>query len=308
MKKFAKKESTREQIQRRVTEKILEKLKAGIVPWQSPYLVGRHDAATAPRNFFSKRAYRGVNALLLENPACPFYVTFKQAEALGGNIKKGAHGEIVVFWKPTKYTDAKTGEEKDGLILRYSTVFNLTQTEGIEWEAPHKETKRTKVEQVKEAEELVEKYTDRPKIVNKEDGRAYYSPIMDYINMPKQSLIKSDAEYYSTLFHELAHSTGHSSRLNRKGISDTGKGKTHEGYALEELVAEITATYAMNEVGMKQTVDNSAAYIQHWLQALNNDHSLIMSAASAASKAFKYMIGEKEEVEETENVDEKQIA
>jgi antirestriction protein ArdC len=268
-----------------VTNKILEKLKAGVVAWQSPYLCREH----GPRNFESGRLYTGVNQILLADPDCPYYLTFNQIQKYGGKIIKGTHSEVAVFWKILQYGKQKENgetEESKVPLLRFYTVFNLKNVEGIDWKKADKFPERSQVEKNDAAEELILQYTDRPEIRNVAEHVAYYSPIMDYINMPRREHIRTDADYYATLFHELAHSTGHSTRLNRKLSGRTGS----KDYSKEELIAEITTTFVMNHLGMKQTFDNNVSYLHSWLRALNNDPSMIIQAASAADKAFNYML------------------
>ena len=173
-------------------------------------------------------------------------------------------------------------------MLRYYSVFHVDQCDGIT--APATEPKPT--QNSPEAESIVSEYLHRSgvELIQKISDEAYYSPSRDCVVLPMPDQFKSTAEYYSTLLHELAHSTGHQSRLNRlRATAHFG----NESYSKEELVAEITAAALMNHTGLetKGTFQNSAAYIQSWLSALRNDKRLIVAASGAASKAFDYIVG-----------------
>lgn len=275
-----------------VTDRLIEEMEKGIIPWSKPW----HGTSSCISHTTGK-PYSLVNQFVLGIPG--EYITFNQCKAEGGSIKKGAKGKPVVFWKQTKITekDSETGEEKEKLIplLKYYTVFHINDCEGIEpkWNV---EEDRPNANPIEEAEAIVTAYQDREQLrIDRTDisDRAYYSPSRDYICVPTIEQFTETAEYYSTLFHEMTHSTGHTSRLNRFTGKAANAAFGSEEYSKEELIAEIGAASLVNHCGIenKSSFRNSAAYLQGWLRALKNDPSLIISAAGKAEKAYEYIIG-----------------
>lgn len=275
-----------------VTDRLIEEMEKGIIPWSKPW----HGTSSCISHTTGK-PYSLVNQFVLGIPG--EYITFNQCKAEGGSVKKGAKGKPVVFWKQTKITekDSETGEEKEKLIplLKYYTVFHINDCEGIKpkWNV---EEDRPHANPIEEAEAIVTAYQDREQLrIDRTDisDRAYYSPSRDFICVPTIEQFTETAEYYSTLFHEMTHSTGHTSRLNRF----TGKAACaafgSEEYSKEELIAEIGAASLVNHCGIenKSSFRNSAAYLQGWLRALKNDPTLIIAAAGKAEKAYEYIIG-----------------
>jgi antirestriction protein ArdC len=172
-------------------------------------------------------------------------------------------------------------------MLRYYTVFNLEQTTGIETPMElHKQT----FQPIERCEALVTSMPQRPTLHHGEP-RAYYRPSVDAINMPRPELFDSPEEYYSTLFHELTHSTGHARRLNRPTLTDLCPfGSTN--YSKEELVAEMGAAFLCGICGIEnRTVDNSAAYIASWLRVLKHDKQMVILAAAQAQRAADFIQG-----------------
>lgn len=263
-----------------VTQKIIEKLDHGVIPWRRPW-----NAPTA-RNWQSGKEYSGINRLLL---GCGEYVTFKQCAEAGGKIKKGEKSHIAVFFKWYEKEDDQTGEAEKWPVLRYYNVFEISQCEGLETKSP--DFKPLDFDPIEAAEDILAAYKDKPQIRH-EEPRAYYVPALDYVNMPRKERFKSVEEYYSTLFHELTHSTGHAKRLNRKGGSRFGSA----AYSREELVAEIGAAMLCGVAHIDNaTLDNSAAYIDSWRRALKADCHLIVTAAQQAQKAANYIRGIQED-------------
>jgi len=224
----------------KIAAMILEQLDKGVCPWTKTWHV------LVPQSV-SGRPYRGINALILGmlNYEVPRYLTFNKAKEMGGMVKKGEHGYPVILWKPTKGVE----KDKDGnpilddegkpkvkvfMTMRGYTVFNVAQCEGLPEEV-YKWNGEKAHEPIKEAEEIWEKYEDKPETVFTNGDRAFYSPSSDEISVPKIGLFDSPEEFYATLFHEGIHSTGHKSRLNRQ----FGDGFGTEQYSKEELVAEI---------------------------------------------------------------------
>jgi antirestriction protein ArdC len=280
-----------------VTNQIVAMLEQGVVPWRSPIL-GRSTAGH-PQNLESAKPYRGVNVFLLAFTAfakgygSSYWLTFNQAKTHGGSIKKGEKSSMVVFWKQLEATDEKTGEKKQVPLLRYYNVFNVEQCDGIG--APDADPfMPTDFKPIEAAEAIANAYAGGPRI---EHGgqRAFYRPMTDSVQMPERVRFTSSEEYYSTLFHELAHSTGHSTRLNR-GLDSDPQPFGSPDYGKEELVAEMASAFLCGHVGINPAVvENQAAYVQGWLKQLKNDKKLIISAAGAAQKAADLIRGERKE-------------
>ena len=272
-----------------VTERIIAELEKGVIPWEKPWTGVRSGAY----NRVSKRPYSLLNQMLLKHTG--EYATYKQWQDLGGQVKKGEKSEIVVFWKifETEETNKDTGEKETKKIplLRYYNVFHISQVEGVEPLKP--EQLNDEVEPIEEADKIITDYITREHIEFTEcrSNEAYYSPSSDRVVVPMKEQYKVINEYYSTTFHELTHSTGHKSRLNRL---ETGAVAAFGGteYSKEELVAEIGSASLMNPLGIEtvKTFRNSAAYIQSWLQVLRNDNKFIVSASSKAEKEVNYIL------------------
>jgi antirestriction protein ArdC len=271
-----------------ITEKIISKLEAGFIPWQKPW----HQQGQA-KNYMTKRAYNGINALLL-NFQCvenPYYLTFLQAQQLGGRVKKGAKSEMVVLWNYIKDENEKEGEEgKTKAYLKYHNVFNVAVIEGIDFVFP-KQAQKPSLDKLVACEEIINNFNNGP-TTRFGGSRACYSPWADIVSMPEIKYFSSPEFYYSVFFHELTHSTGHAARLNRKGIA-TYNAFGSKQYSKEELVAELGAAFLCNVTGIvNHTIDNSAAYIQSWLKKLKSDKKFIVEASSQAFKATQHILGE----------------
>lgn len=259
-----------------ITARILESLSSGVAPWRKPW------RSEAPKNLVSGKEYRGVNVFLLQASAfeSSYWLTFKQAKDLGGIIKRGERGCPVVFWKVTEKEESN-GKISKGFLLRYFTVFNVEQTAGIE--APE-DTTYNLLDPIEECERIVAGYPSPPRIEHG-GGAAFYSPAQDRIQIPGRKIFTSLPEYYSTLFHELVHSTGTAHRLARKGVADPNRFASHE-YSFEELIAECGAAFLCAEGGISpSTIDNSAAYLGSWSKKLKSEPRWIIEAAGHASKA-----------------------
>ena len=267
-----------------VTEQIIAKLEQGNVPWRKPW------TTREPCNLVSQRPYRGINTFLLSASGfpSPFWLTYNHAAKLGGHVKKGEKGHIVVFWNiGEEKLNPRTGKLSKPFLLRYYRVFNLSQTEGIQAELGI--TDHAPVPDIAACESLVASMTNAPQITL--GDKAAYSPSRDAVIMPAKTVFASSEGYYATLFHELTHSTGHASRLNREGITDTA----HFGsdtYSREELIAEMGAAMLCGVTGIAPvTLENSAAYVRSWISVLKGDSKLVVTAASAAQKAADYIRG-----------------
>ena len=293
-----------EAIHQMVTDKYIEFLEKGVVPWQKTWVGGPN---AAPMSVATGKPYRGVNVFLLgcAGYTNPWWLTYKQAQALGGNVKRGESSSFAIFWKRVSKTteDAETGEENDHSywLLRYYRVFNVDQCE-----LPESVTKKYSAPTVElppafgtveAAEELWANMPNKPAVTSRDEGNAWYEYDTDTVNVPPRERFTSPDGYYGALYHELAHSTRHESRLARR---TTPARFGSEDYSREELVAEMTSGFLCNEVGLTGEFTNSVAYIQGWLKALQNDRRLVVVAAGQAEKAASYIAGRTEQKAEIE--------
>lgn len=266
----------------KITNRIIEGLDKGVVPWKKPWKID------LPKNLKSKKQYNGINLLMLlyNEHQSPWYATFNQIKELGGTVKKGEKGYLIVFWKINEYekvVDGKT-ETVEVPFIRYSHVFNSEQCEGIT--VPETE----KNEEILECKSVYDDMLNKPKLEHKSTG-AYYNPQTDIVNVPHIDTFEDVEEYYSTLFHELVHSTGHESRLSREGITKIDA-YGNEKYSFEELVAEIGNAFlcAETQISNGEVFDNSQAYINGWISKLKSDPKLIIKASSKAQEAVNYIL------------------
>jgi antirestriction protein ArdC len=256
-----------------VTERIVEALGKGKIPWRQPWF----GTELAPRNLVSGKPYRGINSLLL---ACltyesPYFLTYSQATKRGGKVKKGEKGHMVVFYKLWDVPGAtdENGRQKRIPLLRYYKVFNVTQCEGIDYPKPEPRTET--VNPIDECEAVWNSWADRPEVVT--GNRACYNRAADKITMPNMQLFDGPAKWYSTLYHEGIHATGHESRIGRDFTGGFGSGS----YSFEELIAELGAAMLCGRVGIVgKTIENSQAYCQSWASKLKADEKLIVRAAA----------------------------
>ena len=274
-----------------ITDAIINKLEAGIIPWKRPWA----GSNMAPKNHCTGKNYRGINAFLLSNTefASNRFLTFRQLVEMKATLKAGSKGFPVVFWSMVKGIDAEGNETTEDSIpfMKYYTVFALEQTS-----IPVPPVTETPLDfcPIEEAEKMVANMPLAPEIRHGK-AKAYYSPSLDYVNMPAKELFESSELYYGVLFHELAHATGSSKRLARKGVTETSYFGSHS-YGVEELCAEMTACFIAGELGfLPQTIDNSTAYIQSWLRSLKSkdNKNMVVKAASQAQKAFDYIANKK---------------
>lgn len=278
-----------------INEKIIEKLEKGVNPWRKTWITSGGVKLNVPANYISNKSYSGINFALLE-PG--YYLTYKQAKSLGGNVKQGASGYMVIYSAPYEKED-ETGEKKQGFAFRYYYVFKIEDCENIK-EIKNRPKLITKSEYseilpVEKIEEIINDYAKREKLtVEKiEQSRAFYRPSTDTITLPLIKQFKNTNEYYSTVFHEIAHSTGHPKRLNREGIAQINYFGS-EKYSKEELIAEITSAYCMNYCNLEtnQTLENSVAYLKNWAENLkgNTSNYFIMNSTTQAEKAYQMIV------------------
>jgi antirestriction protein ArdC len=292
---------------REITDKILAQLKTGVAPWRKPWSarVGAH-GSVMPRNAVTGRFYSGANVLLLWGVAevegyGPRWLTFKQAKAAGGTVKKGEHGCPIIFVKRIIVKDKKDPDAHKAIgFLKAYTVFNVSQCEGLpdsvmgigeprQHGPVNPDGRDADLDAFVAATEI--------RIEEGRGARAAYAPALDRIAMPAFESFVGAHAYYSTLFHEMGHATGHEGRLNRNLTGKFGD----RSYAAEELIAELTAAFTCAEWGIDMG-EAPAAYIDHWVSLLSQKETAIVTAASAASKAVDWLRGKvsAEEADEEE--------
>ena len=271
-----------------ITDRVIELLEQGVVPWRKPWVGG---PAGHPKNLSSGHRYRGVNVFMLHAAGfdSPWWLTFKQAKSRGGHVRKGEKGWPVVFWKWLEKPDPDKPDKIKRLpMLRHYSVFNVGQCEGIDAPAPPS-TMTFDFDPIESAESIIAAMPERPPIRH-DEGRAVYYPSPDYVNMPKPERFERPEGYYSTLFHELTHATGHARRLDRKTLTDYAPFGSAT-YSREELVAEMGAAFLCGESGIVDgTIENSAAYMAGWLRKLRDDPRLVVTAAAQAQKAADFIL------------------
>lgn len=276
-----------------VTDSILAHLERGVVPWRCPW----NRTTGRPRNFYTGRAYQGVNVLLLGllHFPSPWWMTFRQAKERGGSVRKGEHGAVVMkFGRYDKAVkNGEPAENKTTLFLKSYRVFNATQIEGIEFPLVESGPQLDASQRITRAEQIVVQMPQPPTISEGRTTRACYRRQSDTIEMPAFARFASPEDFHLTLFHELIHSTGHESRLARKGVteSDGFGGKT---YSQEELVAEMGAAFlGMEAQIVRDHNEQSAAYLKAWLDTLRvQEHRRwIVQAANQAGRAADFILG-----------------
>lgn len=283
----------RKDVYQEVTNRILAMMEKGDVAWEKPWF-----AAGAPMNIERKKPYQGVNVFLLgaEGRQSPWWGTLDQWNAKGAFIKKGEKSSMVVFYKPLVVDK----EQKDGSmgkatipLLRYSNVFNAEQVDIDPSKLPAS-ADPAGAEEVPTLEEVGVAMEKPVKVIVKGSDKAFYQPGADTITLPARKQFKTTEGFYSTKFHEMVHSTGHKSRLDRATLTQAGR-FGDENYSKEELVAELGAAMLCNvcEIETDKTLRNSATYIKGWAKALREDKKLFVTAASQAVKAVNYILGVK---------------
>jgi antirestriction protein ArdC len=283
-----------------ITARFIDQLKKGTVPWQKPWM--------GVQNIVSKKPYRGINSLILGGSdfQSPYWLTFKQAHDLGGNIKKGEKATPVIYYKLFEKRDdhgnlvlGSNGRPTRIPFIRWSNAFNLDQTEKIS--PPAQTATQEVIHPLDKAAKIVQEAKICP--IYHTGFAAVYSPGEDVIRMPAQKTFRSPEAYYQTLFHEMTHSTGHASRLDREGVTLPIKFGS-ERYSKEELIAELGASFLSNEAGILNEVqfDNSAAYLGSWIEKFQNDPRMIFTASSQAQRSTDFILG----IEQKESLGESQ--
>jgi len=276
-----------------ITDTIIGKLEAGRVPWVQPWKAAKAPLSM-PKNAATDRFYSGINVLILWNSVIKHgfpsqsWLTFRQALGLGGNVRKGERGTTVVYAdrfipEAEKKRARETGEDAQAIpFLKRFTVFNLAQCDGLADD--HAAVIATP------ASGLIEPKVEALIAATGIDFRiggseAFYSPAHDYVQVPPPEAFFEPINWHRTALHELGHSSGHPSRLNR----DLSGGFGSRKYAFEELVAEISSAFCCASLGIVPTVRH-ADYIGSWLEVLREDDHAIVRAASQASKAADWLL------------------
>lgn len=294
------KETTKDftELYAKVTDEIIKQMEAGIIPWKKGW-----KAISGAYNAKNKKYYAFINQLALGKVGA--YASFKQWQELGAKINKGAKASYVIEWfyKEYKFTETETDDDGNETKTerkykkwypRVYPVFHESQVTG--WTAPELD-EIEKPDPIQAAEDIIKNYETfsgiRKIIRDEQSAKAYYSPVGDYIQVPMLEQYENANEYYSTLFHEITHSTGHSSRLDR-GLDNKLAAFGSQDYSKEELVAELGAAMCCTRLGIDtpDTTTNSAAYLQGWLKKLKDDKGLLISAASYAEKATRYIFND----------------
>lgn len=270
----------------RITDDLIALLDDGVVPWRRPW------TSRGPCNLVSRRPYRGINVLVLacQGRPSPWWLTYRQAAALGGHIREGEHGTQVVFWRVVDPAVADPVPGRRSVVLRTYTVFHESQCSLPPGTVPDP------IEAgpgIRTCDDIVTGMTDPPHIVTGSD-LACYLPVTDTIHIPRRADFADAESYYATLFHELGHATGHPRRLDRTALVTPAPFGSPD-YSREELIAEMTSAFVCGAAGIAPaTLPQSAEYIAGWLQVLRADRRLVVVAAGQAQRAADYILGRPE--------------
>ncbi len=272
-------------LHQQITDRILEAMEqarsTGRRLWDSQ--------PSLPLNLATGKPYTGINTLILwaaglkHAYASPYWLTYPQACTMGGQVRKGEHGELCVFYKPwetEEATDSGETETRKGAVLKSFRVFNLDQIDGME---PPAREERPVFVAIADAERIL---AASPAPIHLGGTQAFYHPSSDTIHLPERERFASAEAFYSVALHELTHSTGHSSRLDRT----FGKRFGDDAYAMEELVAEMGSAFLNAELGLiNATLEDHADYLASWLKVLRSDRKAILIAAAQAAKAQAFL-------------------
>jgi antirestriction protein ArdC len=269
-----------------VTDRIISLLESGTIPWKKPWATSNG----MPKNLVSNKNYRGINLFLLgcQQYSSPYWLTYKQATEKNGFIRKGEKSSLVIFYKMLDRRE-EDENDKNGKIpmLRYHNLFNLEQCENIP--SPPIEVPTYQFTPIERAEQIIKNMPNRPDI-SYGGNRASYSPATDSIRVPYEDRFEKNEQLYSVLYHELAHSTGHQSRLARKEVMEVNRFGS-EAYGSEELTAELTSAMLCGVAGISnETIDLAASYLDGWLSVLKKDKRMILTAAAQAQRAADYIL------------------
>ena len=264
-----------------ITNRIISALNEGIIPWHRPW-------ESLEVMSVDGRPYRGINRMLLSwaGYSDPRFLTYRKCVELGGHVKEGEKGWTVVYWSFRRVKDVDGNEtQKQVPFMRYYYVFNVEQCKDLELKPLP--IKTIEFEPIEKAKKIIDNIENKP-LIKHGGNRACYNPASDVIQMPNPEFFHSIESYYSTVFHELIHSTGHETRLNRelKNYFDIEK------YSKEELIAEIGSAFLRAEahISSPSVDENTIAYVQSWIQALQNDPNMIIRAAGKAQRAVDHIM------------------
>ena len=270
-----------------ITEKIIEKLSSGVIPWRKSWSIA------LPKSYSTKKEYRGINLLLLQGDGFKsrYWITYLEAQKAGAQVRAGEKGSIVVYWhwrtpiEMAKLQSTGKSQNPSPCYPFISKVFNLDQVDGIK--RPEDDLKINVEASEQLAPTIYENMQNKPALIHGADFSPAYSPSKDTIRLPFMNQFESSDLYFSTLYHELIHSTGIQSRLARL---DSG-GRSSESYSFEELIAEFGAAFLCGITGIEnnRTLEDTASYISSWIKVLQNDKTILIKAASAAQKAVDYI-------------------
>jgi antirestriction protein ArdC len=278
----------------KVTDQIIASLERGCRPWMKPWS-GDHAAGRITRPLRGNgQPYQGINVIMLWMEAvekgydAPIWMTFKQALELGGAVRKGEHGSVVVYASTfTKKEEGESGEESERNIpfLKSYTAFNVEQIDGLP--EHFYATIGPKLDPVQRIDRAETFFAATGADIRHGGGKAYYTIGGDYVQLPLFEAFRDAESYYATMAHELAHWTHHPSRLDR----DFGRKRFGDGgYAMEELVAEMASAFTCADLDLEPEIrEDHAAYIENWLQVLKNDKRAVFTAASYAQKAADFL-------------------
>lgn len=279
----------RNRIVQELTAWFVQQLALGVKPWEKCW----KDVLSMPNNFSTRNRYHGINVFILQaalqkyNYTTNFWLTFKQAQELGGKIKKGAKAVACFYFTLLERevdNISATGEETESVKFPYYKlfyVFNLDQIEGIEYQQSD-----FIVNDSHTPHELAEELIKNSGAKIERGGRPCYFSVRDVINMPPPELFCDTDHYYAALLHELSHWTGHHSRLNRKLESHSRSSKE---YAFEELIAEMGSAFLMADLGLKAKLQDHPSYVAGWLEILQGDSRKLISAANKADHILTYL-------------------
>lgn len=283
-----------------VTDKIIAALESGTPPWRKAWQSGNEGL---PANAVTGRNYSGINVMLLWADAVNKgyernrWLTFRQAQEAGGNVRRGEKSTSVVLFKPFQKAEqdehGRTTTDKNGdpVLQHYHMMtsfhlFNISQCENLSDKLCPEPPVQPEAERITGADKIIA--DSGVPVKHNNGGRACYHPVADHIMMPQAAQFQTPADYYSTLLHELVHSTGHVSRLAREGIVSCLAGKHDPMYGFEELVAEMGAAFLCADLGIQGDLQHES-YIASWLSILKEDNRAIFRAARYAREAFEYL-------------------
>ncbi len=291
---------TRRDLYQEVTDKIIRLIEQGVASWRRTW-----STYGLARNYATGHIYTGINLILMNNTShsIPYFMTFNQVQERGGKIRKGAKAEMVIYFnvyykdgndqtlsREQARTSSDHGEEIQILkFIKYYNVFNIADIEGIDSEISEIELKPN--EKIAVCECIIDQMPNRPEVRILEGNRAFYSPTYDFVTTPPIRQFESSGAFYATFFHELIHSTGHSSRLAREEVMNPQVYGT-KPYGREELVAEMGASFLCStaQIDYDDIMENNAAYLAGWIGILKEDNKIIFKAAAEAQKAADFIL------------------